>query len=357
MKNITQPTLLIDHEKGVSNIRKMKQKADDSGVIFRPHFKTHQNQEVGQWFRKEGVSKITVSSVAMAEEFTHQGWEDITIAFPINLRELDKINRLAQNFRIIVLVDSLYSTQILNQQIQHPIKVMVKIDVGYQRCGLVPSDPEIDQIIDEIAASTPLTFGGFLTHAGHTYQAKGHAEILDIIQASKRQLMELKHHYERFHPEFILSYGDTPSCSLAPHFHGFDEIRPGNFVYYDVMQFHLGSCSLNQIAVAVACPVVSVTPNENKMVIYGGGVHLSKEHIDADNGFKLFGYVVRLDENLRWGEPIAGAYVYSLSQEHGLIHMPKTELETFNPGDLVGILPIHSCMTANLLKENTLIIN
>jgi D-serine deaminase-like pyridoxal phosphate-dependent protein len=357
MKNITQPTLLIDHEKVVSNIHKMKQKVDESGVIFRPHFKTHQNKEVGHWFRNEGVSKITVSSVAMAEEFAHQGWEDITIAFPINLRELENINRLAQNTHINILVDSLYSTQILNHQIVLPIIVMIKIDVGYHRCGLVPNDPEIDQIIDEIAASNILSFGGFLTHAGHTYQAKGHAEILDIMEDSKRQLLELKHHYERFHPEFILSYGDTPSCSLAHHFHGFDEIRPGNFVYYDVMQFHLGSCSLNQIAVTVACPVVSVAPNENKMTIYGGGVHLSKEYIDADNDFKLFGYVVRLDENLQWGEPIAGAYVYSLSQEHGLIHMPEIELKNFNPGDLIGVLPIHSCMTANLLKENTLIIN
>ncbi len=357
MKNIIQPTLLIDRKKVVSNIYKMKRKADDSGVIFRPHFKTHQNKEVGQLYRDEGISKITVSSVAMAEEFAHQGWEDITIAFPVNLRELNNINRLAQHIRIGVLVDSLFSTQFLNQQIQHHINVMVKIDVGYHRCGLVPENPEIDQVIDEIAASTQLNMGGFLAHAGHTYQARGHAEILDIMEASKRQLLELKHHYERFHPEFILSYGDTPSCSLAPHFHGFDEIRPGNFVYYDVMQFHLGSCSLNQIAVAVACPVVSVTPNENKMVIYGGGVHLSKEHIDANNGFKLFGYVVRLDENLRWGEPIAGAYVYSLSQEHGLIHMPEIDIRTFKPGDLIGVLPIHSCMTANLLKENTLIIN
>jgi D-serine deaminase-like pyridoxal phosphate-dependent protein len=37
--------------------------------------------------------------------------------------------------------------------------------------------------------------------------------------------------------------------------------------------------------------------------------------------------------------------------------MPEIELKNFNPGDLIGVLPIHSCMTANLLKENTLIIN
>ena len=67
----------------------------------------------------------------------------------------------------------------------------------------------------------------------------------------------------------------------------FDEIRPGNFAYYDVMQYHIGSCNMDNIAVAVACPVVAVHPQKNELVIYGGAIHLSKEFIAADNNFKL----------------------------------------------------------------------
>jgi D-serine deaminase-like pyridoxal phosphate-dependent protein len=134
----------------------------------------------------------------------------------------------------------------------------------------------------------------------------------------------------------------------------FDEIRPGNFVYYDVMQYHLGSCNLNDIAVIAACPVVAVHPQREELVIYGGAVHLSKEAIEADNGFKLYGYVVPITET-GWGEPIPGAYVSSLSQEHGIIKMPKNQLQQFKPGGLIGILPIHSCLTANLLNEQTIL--
>jgi D-serine deaminase-like pyridoxal phosphate-dependent protein len=357
MKSITHPTMLIDQTKVVNNIRRMKQKADVSGIVFRPHFKTHQNHQVAEIFRNEEVKKITVSSVSMATEFATRGWDDITVAFPVNLREMEEINRLSKNIRLNLLVDSGFSTLFLLKHAQHPLTIFIEIDTGYHRTGLVPEDPEIEFIINEISSSRLLTFGGFLTHAGHTYQARGQAEILDIMDQSRKQMLELKHHHERFHPEFILSYGDTPSCSLASHFNGFDEIRPGNFVYYDVMQFHLGACSLEDIAVAAACPVVSVMKERGEMAIYGGAVHLSKEHIVADQGFKLFGYVVRLDRNLRWSDPIPGAYVYSLSQEHGLIKMSEKELVTFKPGDLVGILPVHSCLTANLLRENFLMIN
>ena len=356
MKFVTQPTLLIDSKKVISNIRRMKRKADESGVVFRPHFKTHQNLQVAEFFRQEGVSKITVSSVSMAEEFASQGWNDITIAFPVNLREMDQINQLAKKIQLNLLVDSVFTIRFLDQHASNHLTTLIKIDTGYHRTGLLPSDPEIDNILKEIASSPKLTFGGFLTHAGHTYQTKEKAEILDIMEQSREQLISLKHHHERFYPEFIISYGDTPSCSLATHFHGFDEIRPGNFVYNDVMQLHLGACSPGDIAVVTACPVVSIIKEREELAIYGGAVHLSKEHIEADQGFQLYGYVVRLDGDLRWSDPIPGAFVYSLSQGHGLISMPKKELLTFKPGDLVGIMPIHSCLTANLLRENFLMI-
>ena len=84
------------------------------------------------------------------------------------------------------------------------------------------------------------------------------------------------------------------------------------------------------------------------MVIYGGAVHLSKEHIVGDNNFTLFGYIVELTDE-GWSAPIPGAYVSSLSQEHGIVKMPKEMLNRFNPGDLLGVMPVHSCLAADLL--------
>jgi len=84
LRDITRPTLLLDEERARRNVERMAVKAGRSGVLFRPHFKTHQSAQIGGWFRERGVSKITVSSVKMAEYFAGQGWDDITIAFPAN---------------------------------------------------------------------------------------------------------------------------------------------------------------------------------------------------------------------------------------------------------------------------------
>ena len=54
------PELILDKNIVLKNISIMKNKSDKSGVIFRPHFKTHQSVEIGKWFRQLGVTKITV---------------------------------------------------------------------------------------------------------------------------------------------------------------------------------------------------------------------------------------------------------------------------------------------------------
>jgi D-serine deaminase-like pyridoxal phosphate-dependent protein len=69
--------------------------AQKHSLAFRPHFKTHQSLELGNWFKDYGVTQITVSSLEMAEYFATQ-WNDITVAFPVNVLEINRINSLAK---------------------------------------------------------------------------------------------------------------------------------------------------------------------------------------------------------------------------------------------------------------------
>jgi len=346
---IKKPTFLVNKAKVERNIRRMLEKAKRNEVIFRPHFKTHQLAEIGEIFRETGVDKITVSSVSMAEYFASHGWNDITIAFPVNLREMQQIDNLAGKIRLNLLVDSAFPAGELANSLHNKVGIFIELDNGYHRSGLLPEQTdETDKIIEITGKSDHLRFNGFLTHAGNTYSAKSKTEILSILQDTAHMMKALKEKYVSRFPDIILSYGDTPSCSIADDLSTFDEIRPGNFVYYDVMQYQLGSCSLDDIAVAVACPVVSVYPERNELIIYGGAVHLSKEYIETD-GKKSFGLIVQLNGN-EWGDTIPGAYVSSVSQEHGIVKMPGKYIFRFRPGEVLGVLPVHSCLTANLLK-------
>ena len=148
----------------------------------------------------------------------------------------------------------------------------------------------------------------------------------------------------------ILSTGDTPSCSLIGDFSGFDEIRPGNFVFFDLMQYFLGSCNFDEIALIVACPVVEKNLRRKEIIIYGGGVHLSKDHIKANNGETIYGKAVLLNGN-GWSAVSKNDFVRTISQEHGIIISSDELFRSVNIGDLIGIVPVHSCMTADLLRQ------
>jgi D-serine deaminase-like pyridoxal phosphate-dependent protein len=346
---IKKPTLLLDETKCRQNIRTMTVKAKASEVIFRPHFKTHQSVTIGKWFREEGVSIITVSSVTMAKHFAFHGWDDVTIAFPVNLRELDEIGILADNISLNILVSGWEQTKYLIQHSKSELGCFIKINTGLNRSGIDWDDfDQVGRIVDQINNSPNIRFKGFLTHSGHTYKATEVNEITDIYHDTLYKLSSLRSRYSSF--DIILSTGDTPSCSVVNDFKGFDEIRPGNFVFYDLTQVKLGSCKPSQVAVAVACPVVEKNHKRKEIIIYGGGVHLSKESLKLADGRTVFGEAVIIHDR-GWSFPDESCFVKSLSQEHGIISSSTELMRITEIGTLIGIIPVHSCMTADLMRE------
>lgn len=347
---IKKPTLVVDLKKVERNIQRMAEKFQQSNIQFRPHFKTHQSHFIANMFRKEGVSKCAVSSLGMAKYFAEDGWDDITIAFPANILESKEMNDLAQQIQLNILVDSDEKVRLLADKISARIDLFVEIDTGYFRSGvLIHKLKEIEIIIQEIERVQQFSFAGFLSHTGNTYAQKSPLEIISLFDQSRKKLLELKQHFIKDYPQLILSMGDTPAASLSTEFKGIDEMRPGNFVFYDTMQYLLGTCKFEDIAVVVYCPVVAIYPERNQVVVYGGGVHLSKEKTQW-NKKEIYGFISIPIQN-DFGRVLQDCFVESLSQEHGLVNMPTKELEKMKLGDIVSIYPIHSCMTVDLNKE------
>ncbi len=344
---LEKPAVIVDEQVCRANIRAMSNKAKSLKIELRPHFKTHRSRTIGNWFREEGIDKITVSSVDMAAWFANDGWNDITIAIPVNLREIDKINLLANKVKLGITVDNLYTMEYLSGSLSGNINIWIKLDDGSGRVGIPLDDIRLAVELAEIAGNN-LNFAGFITHNGSSYKCTNSTEIKTLHNERTKKLCDFMRIIKDELPcKFILSAGDTPSCSLVNDFGCADEIRPGNFVFYDLMQYHMGVCSFNSIALAMALPVIGVYPG--KIVVYGGAVHLSKESIEV-NGNKVYGKVCRIEKN-GFSEIEKEIFISSLSQEHGIIY---TNIEhNLKPGDLIGVIPVHSCLTADMFDNYT----
>jgi D-serine deaminase-like pyridoxal phosphate-dependent protein len=350
---VSVPTLLINTSQCIQNIRKIHNKAIKGSVIFRPHFKTHQSEVIGHLFKQEGIACITVSSLRMAAEFAQQGWRDIAVAFPVNILEMDVINDLAAKITLSLLLESKETAEYISQRLQHKVQVYVKIDTGYHRTGINASSvDEIGALLDFITRLPNIECKGFLAHAGHSYKAHGSEELERIYSYTLAQLKLLQAQFSAKYPNLIISIGDTPTCSITKSFEGADEIRPGNFVYYDATQLFIGSCRLNQIAAFMACPVVAKHEERKELVIYGGAVHFSKDLLNHPVYGACYGLLAEwTNEGLKLVEE---CFVKSLSQEHGILSASVSYLDTKKPGDIIYVIPVHSCLTAHLMKADTL---
>jgi D-serine deaminase-like pyridoxal phosphate-dependent protein len=348
---ITSPTLILDKRRCLRNIQRMVKKANASRVHFRPHFKTHQSAMIGEWFRPQGINSITVSSVVMATYFAAHSWDDITIAFPVNWREIQSINDLAKRVHLELLVESPETIRFLAENLKAPIGLWLKADVGAYRTGIPVVDHEAFLLLaKEASQSKILSLKGVLTHAGQTYHAGSINKVKEIYRDATNKLNSLKEylHKKGFNGTQI-SWGDTPSCSIIEDLSEVDEIRPGNFVLYDYTQFQIGSCREEDIAAVVACPVVAIHPERNEVIIHGGAIHLSKERLEQGSTCS-FG-AVALPTAAGWSEHIPGAFLKSISQEHGVVFIPQEFLSQIHIGDLLVILPVHSCLAVDLFKQ------
>lgn len=352
-EDLTTPFFVVDRAIARRNAQRMREKAETSSVILRPHVKTHKTVEGARLQLGAETGPITVSTLAEAEDFADHGFEDITYAVPVVPAKLERCAVLGGRVaRINLLVDSEPAVLAMEQFARAngvSFDVFLKIDCGYHRAGIEPSDPAALRLAKMLKESALLRFRGLLTHAGHSYHARSREEIVPIARAEQKCLTELAAAFAQAGIAGLCrSIGSTPTMAVAESIDA-DEIRPGNYLFHDVFQATIGSCTLDDCAAWVAASVIGVYPERREAVIDCGSLALSKDagatHVDPDAGFGVVTDFagVRLSCRLR-----------SLSQEHGiLVFDDARSLPAM--GSHVRIIPNHSCLTAALYDSYVVI--
>jgi D-serine deaminase-like pyridoxal phosphate-dependent protein len=226
---------------------------------------------------------------------------------------------------------------------RHPFRVWMKVDCGYHRAGVDPEGPLAQELAHKLDGSSTLQFSGLLTHAGHAYGTDSRGELAAVAEQERSSLVKLAASLRDSGVEVpAVSVGSTPTMSVVEDLAGVDEMRPGNYVFYDQMQAKLRSCSIDDCAVTVLASVVSAQPGAGHCVIDAGALSLSKDSLQSDDGTSEFGEIL---ETLPPQSPTRTARARSLSQEHGILD------SALAVGTRVQVLPVHSCLTVACFDE------
>jgi len=293
IETLKTPALLLDAGRVRKNAERISVIAKRNGARLRPHIKTHKCIEVAKIQTAGHNGAITVSTLAEARDFSANGFSDITYAVPIEPGKVaDAIDILRSGVKLNLLTDDAEAAKMLDEaagRASVKIDVFVKIDCGTHRVGVEPHTAEAVEIPRQLSDAKNLSFAGILTHAGHAYDVTTVDEIKAVARHERDVMVEHATKLRGLGIEVpTVSIGSTPTINHIDHLDGIDEVRPGNYIFFDNYQATLGSCSFDDTALTVLAAVVHRDASRRKIVIDAGGIAMSKDrgqvHLDSQCG-------------------------------------------------------------------------
>ena len=328
----------------------MQAAAEAHRVRLRPHAKTHKSTDIAHIQIARGAVGICCAKLGEAEVFAAAGIRDIRLPYPLHPVNAPRVLALLDRVHLSFIVDHLDVAREWSRILAaagREVDVLIKVDVGFHRCGIDPCANDATGFIGRVAALPGLRLRGLLSHAGHAYGATTAAEVAAIAAAEAKTLVTLR---DRAADAGVtldeISVGATPTVRFSLEQSGITEVRPGNYVYYDRTQVALGAAGWDDCALTVLSRVVS-RPAPDRAILDAGSKALTTDQ--ARGAGDVSGYGV-LQQSLDCPEPEMHAAIERLSEEHATVRVQPGG-PPLAPGDLVRIVPNHSCVVSNLVDE------
>ncbi len=345
LDDLPTPALILDRAVLRRNLSRMSNRLREAGVMLRPHVKTAKSIEVGRMAVEGHDGRITVSTLAEARYFAQGGFKDILYGVGIVPSKLRAVSELrSQGINLRVVTDNMAAAKAVCDAAGNgeTFSVLIEIDSGGGRAGL--PFPELPGLVDlgRVLHDTPgVELAGVMTHAGHSYHESTPEGIAAVAEQERRAVVTAAETLRAAGiPCPIVSAGSTPTALHSRDFTGITEMRPGVYVFNDLDQAFIGSCSPQDLALSVLASVIGHYPHRNQMLIDAGALALSKD-ISAQEFQPKVGYGTIVDA------PADSMAVVACSQEHGFVGaddpLPYGNMPI---GTRVRVLPNHACITA-----------
>ncbi len=336
------PCTLVDEGKLRKNIEEAQAVCNRNGKALMPMTKTHKSSYIAKLQMEAGAAGLLVGSILEAERFALLAPKHITFAYPfLGERNLMRMRKIGEKTSIAVSVDTLETASIYHAFCKkNGLKwdYFLLVDVGLHRFGVDPE--QAGKYVREIASAYPnLSFIGIASHPGQVYAATSLERVAACFRQEETSLRRARDSVraEGF-PCGMVASGSTPTFSREAESGVITAVRPGNYVFYDVVQTALGTdadrCSLTVLATIIS------KRGDRKWVMDAGSKCLGLDKgAHGNSGVVGYGRVVGYES----------LTVTSLSEEVGILES-ETPL-TLSIGDRVEIIPNHSCSAANMTSR------
>jgi D-serine deaminase-like pyridoxal phosphate-dependent protein len=325
--DLQTPALIVDVGTLDRNIARMAEFFADGPCKLRPHVKAHKTPEIARRQLAAGCSGLTCATVHEAEAVAHLG-ADLLIANEIvDASKCDRLASLARNVGVTVAVDSPIGVDALAAAAQRAgvtLGVLVDLDVGQGRCGVVPGQEALT-LAHQVSRTAGLELRGVMGYEGHLQATRSRDERAARTGEAMRKLVATAELLLRAGlPCDIVSAGGTGTYDVSGRTEGITEIQAGSYALMDTDYRDTG------------------VPFEQAFWVLGTVISRSADRCVVDAGHKS----MTKDHGNPSVHGIDGAVVSALNDEHAVIALPPGA--AVGIGDRLRMIPSHTDPTVNL---------
>ena len=241
---------------------------------------------------------------------------------------IKKLIALAVGTEIILAVDN---EKVVNDIVlfslgkKNNLKLVVDIDLGLKRCGVLPGKPALELAKKIIAMHQ--RFYGLMGYEGHLQRMDLSNENLLIRKEAMYRLSETKKLLLKNNiPVNIVSAGGTGTYAIAGSNEAITEVQAGNYLLMDTSYAPFAPDFKPSLSLLTS--VISFTPGER--FILNAGI----KEISAERGMPSL-------------KNVNGAVLKALHAEHGIVEI-EDKLLNVNVGDNLELNVYYSDGTVNL---------
>ncbi len=332
------PALVVDLDSLEANIAAMAAYANHRRIGLRPHAKTHKCVEISKRQIAAGALGICVAKLGEAEAQADGEIDSVLITSPVvsnaGIRRLVELNgRLGE---LIVVCDNSEISSRLSVAAQatgKPLKVLVDIDPGLGRTGVLPGEQAYD-LIRRVAAAPGLEYVGLQCYAGQVQHLESANERRT---ASLSALAELRKFCEGLDelgltPK-IVSGGGTGTFDIDPDAGILTELQVGSYVFMDRQYNEVWEKSGDRAPFATSLFVQTTVISANRDGL-----------ATTDAGYKSFATDANAPQIIA-GAPNGASYFFFGDEQGGIFYSGATKLVA---GQAVGCIVPHCDPTVNL---------
>lgn len=344
--DIDTPALVVDLDALSRNVQRMAEFASRHRLRWRPHAKTHKSCEIALFQMQAGAIGICVQKTSEAEIMAEGGIRDIYISNQVvGPEKLQRVARLAMQLaaergRLAIAVDHAEGVTRLAQALReagagpNTLDVLVEIDVGQTRCGVVPGAPAV-ALAKAVMEHPAMRFAGVQAYHGKAQHLRTPAQRREAIAGEARAVQStLGWMAQAGIPVPLVTGAGTGSFALEAASGLYGELQTGSFLFMDV-----------DYAANERDPAQPVF--EHALFVQAQVMSAARDHVVCDAGHKAHAIDSGFPHVHAPAEHRSLIYLNG-GDEHGILHRPNRDTPLPALGETVWLIPGHCDPTVNL---------